>query len=109
MIPTVKIFTVYIWQRIISPHMAGLAVALARRNCDVVYGAEQTMFSARAAKGWLAPALAPARLELAPCKEAVEKIAAQAPCDAVYICQGLPSNGLDSSLRQKRRGGSPPT
>ena len=34
---------IYFWQRIVSPHMAGLAAALAGQNCSVVYVAERTM------------------------------------------------------------------
>lgn len=34
------VFSVWFWQRIVSPHMAGLASALAKRGCQVVYVAE---------------------------------------------------------------------
>ena len=85
---------IYFWQRIVSPHMAGLAAALAGQNCSVVYVAERTMSEDRAQQGWTSPDLGKARLELAPTATAVQALALSAPVDAGHICQGIRSNGL---------------
>ncbi len=86
--------TVWFWQRIVSPHIAGLASALAERGCEVVYVAEQPMTKERALQGWTSPDLAPARLELASSDDSVRKLVARAPAHSVHICQGLRANGL---------------
>ena len=85
---------VYFWQRIVSPHMAGLAAALAGQGCSVVYVAERQMSEDRAQQGWTSPALGMASLELAPTAAAVRALAQAAPVDAIHICQGIRSNGL---------------
>ena len=85
---------IYIWQRIISPHMAGLAAALAEQGRETVYVAEQPMSDDRARQGWTPPALGAARLELAPSAEAVRALVDAAPLDSIHLCQGIRSNGL---------------
>jgi len=85
---------IYFWQRIVSPHMAGLAAALAGQECAVVYVAERQMSEERAQQGWTSPGLGTASLELAPTAAAVRTLALSAPVDAVHICQGIRSNGL---------------
>ena len=42
---------IYFWQRIISPHMVGLAVELANRGIRVTYVAEFEMSADRARQG----------------------------------------------------------
>lgn len=90
------VFSVWFWQRIVSPHMAGLASALAKRGCQVVYVAEQPMTEDPALQGWGPPDLVPAQLELAPSKEAVRKLVERAPPLSIHICQGIRGNGLVS-------------
>ncbi|MGN6449399.1 MAG: glycosyltransferase [Brucella intermedia] len=85
---------VWFWQRIVSPHMAGLAAALAATGRAVTYIAEVEMSADRAAQGWQAPALGKAHLSLAPTPEAVREAVREAPADSIHICQGLRGNGL---------------
>ena len=87
---------IWFWQRIISPHMAGLVAALARQGCEVTYVAEQEMSSDRAQQGWNLPGLGDAHLELAPTPVAVRALVARAPASSIHICQGIRSNGLVS-------------
>ena len=68
--------TIWIWQTIVSPHMAGLAAALARRGCNVTYVAEQVMSADRALQGWSPPLLEDVRLELVSSPESVCKLVA---------------------------------
>lgn len=85
---------IWFWQLIISPHMADLAVALARRGYKVTYVAQQEMSDDRAKQGWLAPSLPGVVLRLADSKEAVQKLVQLAPADSMHICQGVRANGL---------------
>jgi len=94
---------VYFWQRIISPHMAGLASALAQRGHQVTYVAEREMSRERAAQGWKAPDLGLARYQLACDGGMVNRIVQEAPIDSVHICQGLRANGLVQRAQQELR------
>ncbi len=85
---------VYFWQRIVSPHMAGLAAAMAAAGRDVTYVAERTLSADRAAQGWQVPSLGQAKLELAPDEAAVRRLVKAAPAESVHICQGLRNNQL---------------
>src|SRR5690606_2918910 len=85
---------VWFWQRIVSPHMAGLAVALVEFGRVVSYIAEREMSADRAGMGWQAPPLGKARLRLAPDAAAVAAAVRDAPEAAIHICQGFRGNGL---------------
>jgi hypothetical protein len=84
---------IWFWQTIVSPHMAGLAAALARQGCEVVYVAERSMTEDRRSQGWTLPDLGSARLELAPTTGAVHALAKTAPVDSTHICQGIRASG----------------
>jgi hypothetical protein len=85
---------VWFWQRIISPHMAVLAVALARTGCRVTYVAEEVMSSDRAALGWQAPKLPGVELRRAATAKQAAALAADAPAQSVHLCQGIRANGV---------------
>ncbi|MEX0372775.1 glycosyltransferase [Spiribacter roseus] len=84
---------IYIWQRIISPHMAGLAAALSSRGVKTTYVAEREMSESRANQGWNPPPRGDARLELAPMAEAVAEVIDGASSASIHICQGIRGNG----------------
>lgn len=83
-----------LWQAIISPHMAGLAVALARRGCEVSYVAQQALSEDRVRQGWSQPGLEGVRLHLLDSGAAVDQLVAAATPDFVHLCGGLRGNGL---------------
>ncbi|WP_292059046.1 glycosyltransferase [Brevundimonas sp. UBA5936] len=85
---------VWFWQRIVSPHMAGLASALAGRGVEVTYAAERPMSADRAAQGWGTPDPGGARLVYAQDAAAAGRLARSAPADSLHICQGLRGNGV---------------
>lgn len=91
---------VWFWQRIVSPHMAGLAAALADRGVDVTYVAERSMSASRVAQGWQAPDLGAVRLRYGPDKRAIDDLVAQAPVDSVHLCEGLRGNGLVATAQE---------
>lgn len=84
---------IWLWQRIVSPHMAGLATALASRGHKVVYIAEESMSQARTHQGWLAPEMAGVQLELCPTPGEMASLARSAAPYAIHICQGIRANG----------------
>jgi glycosyltransferase involved in cell wall biosynthesis len=84
---------VWFWQSIISPHMAGLAEALAKQGRKVTYVAELPMSAERAQQGWHVPVFSSADLRLAPASDSVAKLVADVPTNSIHICQGLRANG----------------
>ena len=91
---------IWFWQRIVTPHMAGLAVALARRGHEVVYVAEQLMTTDRALQGWAPSDLGGARLELISSAIAVQTLVKAVPENSIHICQGIRANGLVGVAQQ---------
>lgn len=87
---------IWFWQRIVTPHMAGLAVALARQGHSVTYVAEREMSEDRARQGWQAPDLPHVTLRFAGSATAIRHLVAQAPASSIHICQGVRANGLVS-------------
>lgn len=94
---------IWFWQRIVSPHMAGLASALADMGHDVTYVAECPMSADRLAQGWTAPNLGSAHLAYGPDHEAIIRLAQSAPSNCIHISQGLRGNGLIGSAQQELR------
>ena len=97
---------IYLWWRIVSPHMAGLAKALANRGVRTTYVAEREMSESRANQGWQPPPLGGAGLELAPTAEAATKVIDGASPESIHICQGIRGNGqvgVVQRLLAKRR------
>lgn len=86
--------SVWFWQRIVSPHMAFLADALAAQGWSVVYVANQQMSADRASQGWQPPELKQAQVKIAPDAHSVEALIASSPRDSIHICQGIRRNGL---------------
>jgi glycosyltransferase involved in cell wall biosynthesis len=85
---------IWFWQRIITPHMAHLAVALAPLGCNVTYVAEREMTTDRAGQGWKAPGLPGVDLYYANSSAATRLLVRNAPANSVHICQGIRANGL---------------
>ncbi|MFC3205342.1 glycosyltransferase family 4 protein [Aquamicrobium soli] len=91
---------VWFWQRIVSPHMAGLAAALASAGHDVTYVAEQEMSADRAAQGWQTSSLGSARSVFASTPETMRETVRAAPAKSIHICQGFRGNGLVGVARE---------
>ena len=91
-------------QRIISPHMAGLAGAVADRGHDVTYLANIPLSPERAAMGWAVPDAGKARIHLAQtAADAVAFLHGEAP-DSLHLCQGLRANGLVGEIQRSLTG-----
>lgn len=85
---------IWFWQKIVSPHMAELALSLMREGCNVTYVAEQELSVDRVKLGWQAPQMNGVNLRFVTDDEAVCALAQQATTSSVHICQGIRGNGL---------------
>lgn len=84
---------IWFWQEIVSPHMTGLASALAPLGCKVTYVAEQELSIDRVKLGWQAPQMNGVHLRFVSDNEAAHGLAQQATTSSVHICQGIRANG----------------
>ncbi len=91
---------VWFWQRIVTPHMAGLANALATHGCSVHYVAEEAMSAGRADLGWDVPELGSATLHFCSKDGEAARLVSDASQSSVHICQGLRANGYVSEVQQ---------
>lgn len=91
---------IWFWQLIVSPHMAGLAVALAALGCDVTYVAASEMSGERALQGWESPPMHGVHLVLIKSKAEAEVLLDRADPRAIHICQGLRGNGYISKVQR---------
>lgn len=94
---------IYFWQRIISPHMAGLALSLSGRGYNLTYVVEERMSNVRAAQGWEPPDLGLANCVIAEQKCQVHQVVNDAPANSIHICQGVRGNGLINYARMQLR------
>ena len=86
--------SIWIWQRMVTPHQAALAAALAERGFKVNFVANEILSKERIKLGWEMPKLGKVKLLLAPNKDIVTHYALNAPKDSIHLCQGLRGNGL---------------
>lgn len=85
---------IWFWQLIVSPHMAHLAMALARLGCKVTYVAECGMSADRADQGWVAPELPGVSLVCSVNSGTTHLLVGKAPVESIHICQGIRANGF---------------
>ena len=95
--------SIWFWQRILTPHMATLAAALAERGFTVTFVANTLLSENRSKLGWEIPKLGKVIFKLAENKDAVTRLALEAPDNSIHLCQGLHSNGLVSNAQRVLR------
>ena len=96
---------VWFWQDIISPHMAGLANALARKGVKVVYVAEQNITDDRLDQGWNCPDLNGVEFKLCHNKDVAKLLSNNCNKNSIHICQGVRANrsiGVAQKILKKR-------
>lgn len=91
--------TIWFWQRMVTPHMAYLAAAMARRGHDVTYVAEEELGAERVALGWQLPDVQGVALLFAKNAAEAAALVQGAPADTVHLTQGLRSNGHVASAQ----------
>jgi glycosyltransferase involved in cell wall biosynthesis len=97
---------VWFWQDIISPHMAGLANALARKGVKVVYVAEQNITDDRLDQGWNCPDLNGVEFKLCHNKDVAKLLSNNCNKNSIHICQGVRANrsiGVAQKILKKRK------
>lgn len=87
---------IWFWQRIVSPHMAGLARALARSGFVVTYVVERDLSESRKSQGWVVPSVEGLNLVYARDMHGVAAIVRATSLDSIHLCQGLRGNGIVS-------------
>ncbi|WP_333710266.1 glycosyltransferase family 4 protein [Malikia spinosa] len=92
---------IWFWQRVITPHMAYLAIALAKKGIDVTYVAEESMSSDRAAQGWQAPNLPGVTIYFLKTNTEIDRLLSIATKDSIHICQGIRGNGMIHLVEKK--------
>jgi glycosyltransferase involved in cell wall biosynthesis len=80
---------VWFWHRIISPHAAPLARALAHLGCKVTYVAAHDLSDHRRELGWRIPSLEGVELQYASQSRDVAALVATAGPESVHLCEGL--------------------
>lgn len=97
---------IWFWQRIVSPHMAGLAASVAALGYEVTYVAEQELSDERVRLGWSAPELHEVKLRFLCKPSAIDKMLSEASANSIHICQGIRGNGKVSKVQRvlTRRG-----
>jgi hypothetical protein len=87
------IMDIRLWQRILTPHMAGLAVARAADGHRVTYVAERIMSAERAAQEWIAPETPGIDIHLIGSEENARSLVERAEGVSIHLCQGIRTNG----------------
>jgi glycosyltransferase involved in cell wall biosynthesis len=88
------------WQRIVSPHMAGLARELADRGATVTYVAERLVSEERSSMGWAAPLMKGVSLQMGASAQRAPDLVANCSQEAVHVVQGLRRNGyVEAAIR----------
>ena len=88
-----EVTELWIWQRIVSPHIAGLANALGK-HLRVVYVSESIITDARQAQGWEAPTMENAELRRVRTTREARALVEVATERSIHLCQGIRANGL---------------
>jgi len=86
------------WMGIVSPHMAGLAQALAFQGNNVTYVAAQSISVDRARQGWVKPDIQGFRLKLVNSVEDAISLALSFSRETVHLAGGLRGNGYISAI-----------
>ncbi len=86
------------WMGIVSPHMAGLAKALAFQGNKVIYVAAQSISVDRTSQGWVQPDTQGLRLELVNNTDDAIFLAKSFSSEAIHLAGGLRGNGYISQV-----------
>ena len=84
---------IWFWQQMVSPHMMGLAVGLARKGCQITYVAGEPMSADRIALGWQVPNHAGVELKFATANNSVRVLVDSADPQSIHLCEGVRANG----------------
>ena len=88
------------WQRIVSPHMFGLAQALCDQGYKVSYIAEEEISQQRKQMGWVAANSEDVKIILISDKDHITSLVSSFAENAVHLVQGARGNGIMEYVRK---------
>ncbi len=88
------------WQRIVSPHMFGLAQALCKQGYKVSYIAEEEISQQRKQMGWEAATSDNVEIIIIEDKDHINKLVLRFAENAVHLVQGARGNGIMEYVRK---------
>ena len=94
---------IWFWQKILSPHMAGLVNAMVGLGYDVTLVVERDLSSEREAQGWIKPKMSGVHVAHVTTKADVNDLVSNASMNSIHICQGVRANGLISKAQRLLR------
>lgn len=93
-----------IWQRIVSPHVTGLARELVRRGSRVTFVAREHLSADRAGQGWRVPEMPGVCMEIDPDLQRVRALVSRSS-EEVNVTEGLWRNGyIQSAIQEMKEG-----
>ncbi len=85
---------IWIWQQMLTPHMAYFAESLSSCGHDVTYVATQLVSDQRKQQGWQAADLKNAKVKVVTSIDEIYPLFLLVKSDSVHLCEGLRGNGL---------------
>ncbi len=85
---------VWIWQQMLTPHMAYFAESLSRLGHSVTYIITELVSEKRRLSGWQVPELKNAKVEIVTNSDQIHSLLLSVTSNSVHLCEGLRRNGL---------------
>ena len=85
---------IWIWQTMLTPHMAYFAESLTGCGHNVTYVATQLVSDERKQQGWEVPVLKNIKLKVITAVHQIGPLLYPVDSDSVHLCQGIRGNGL---------------
>lgn len=99
-------YSIWFWQRMLTPHMGSLAEALTKQGYSVTFVANEILSNERKFQGWNKAHLVNAKFILSKDIFDTVNIAEKAPEASIHFCEGLRKNGFIREAQKiiRRRG-----
>ena len=91
---------VWIWQQMLTPHMAYFAESLSSLGHNVTYVITELVSEKRKLSGWEVPELRKTRIELVSNSDQIHALFLTVTSNSVHLCEGLRRNGLIGTAQQ---------
>ncbi|QRF59007.1 glycosyltransferase [Variovorax paradoxus] len=98
---------IWFWHQIVSPHMASLAVAIAKKGVVVRYFARCAISEERASQGWKSPPMPGVDLVYLDSLDDIKRAIDESSNRVIHVCEGIRGNGFvqraENYLKSKRK------
>ncbi len=85
---------IWIWQQMLTPHMAYFAESLSSLGHNVTYATTQLVSEERKQQGWQVPVLKNVNLKVMTSVEQISPLLSLIDSNAIHLCEGIRGNGL---------------